>query len=203
MRTHVNGINIDYRDLGRGVPVILIHAFPMNQAMWDDQVRALAPICRVITLDLRGFGGSDVPGGPYWMPLMASDVRGLMTSLGLERAVLAGLSMGGYVAMSFYRNFPDAVQALVLADTRAGADSPQGRERRFASAEKAQRDGTQSIVDEMVNLLLSEEAIGTRPDVVARVRAIALQNRPEGLAAAQRGMAARLDSADVLTTVRC
>jgi len=203
MKTTINGISINYRDEGRGIPVILIHAFPMNQAMWDDQVLALAPICRVITMDLRGFGASDVPFGPYWMALMASDVRGLMADLAIERAVLVGLSMGGYVAMSFYRNFPDTVSGLVLADTRAAADNAEGRERRIASARKAERDGVESIVDEMVQVLLSQTSIDTRPDVANRVRQIALQNRPEGLAAAQRGMAARPDSTEMLAGAAC
>ena len=203
MKISINGISVNYRDEGRGIPVILIHAFPMNQAMWDDQVLALAPICRIITMDLRGFGASDIPLGPYWMALMASDVRGLMARLGIERAVLVGLSMGGYVGMSFYRNFPDSVTGLVLADTRAAADNPEGRERRFASASKAERDGVESILDEMVQVLLSQTAISTRPDVVNRVRQIALQNHPEGLAAAQRGMADRPDSTGMLTRTCC
>src|SRR5215472_3426626 len=184
MKISINGISVNYRDEGRGIPVILIHAFPMNQAMWDDQVLALASICRVITLDLRGFGASDIPLGPSWMALMASDVRGLMARLGVEHAILVGLSMGGYVAMSFYRNFPDAVRGLVLADTRAAADNASGQERRLKSAAKAEREGTESIVDEMIQLLLSQAVIETRPDVVSKVRKIAIQNRPEGLAAA-------------------
>src|SRR5215510_9841426 len=150
MTALINGIDIEYRDEGHGIPVVLIHAFPLNQQMWDDQRLPLSRIGRVITLDLRGFGGSAVPAGPYWMALMASDVRGLMSHLGIDRAVLVGLSMGGYVAMSFYRNFPDSVSGLVLADTRAAADTPEGRERRFASAVKAEREGVESIVDEMV-----------------------------------------------------
>src|SRR5215469_12872398 len=103
--------------------------------------------------------------------------------------------------MSFYRNFPDSVSGLVLADTRAAADTQEGRERRLASAEKAEREGVESIVDEMLRLLLSQTAIDTRPDVVNRVRQIAHQNRPEGLAAAQRGMAARADSTEMLAKV--
>ena len=203
MKTSINGISVNYRDEGRGIPVILIHAFPMNQAMWDDQVLALAPICRIITMDLRGFGASDIPLGPYWMALMASDVRGLMARLGIERAVLVGLSMGGYVAMSFYRNFSQAVSGLVLADTRAAADSAEGRERRFASAGKAERDGVESIVEEMLQVLLSQPTINTRRDVVTRVRAIALENQGEGLAAAQRGMADRPDSTEMLAGADC
>jgi 3-oxoadipate enol-lactonase len=203
MKALINGIDVEYRDEGRGIAVILIHAFPMSQAMWDEQVAVLGRICRVITVDLRGFGDSDVPPGPYWMPLMASDVRGLMSRLGIDAAVLMGLSMGGYVAMSFYRNFPDAVRGLILADTRAAADNPEGRERRLKSAEKAEREGTESIVDEMVQVLLSQAAIETRPDVVSRVRRIALQNQPGALAAAQLGMAARTDSAEMLAAADC
>ncbi len=203
MNAIINGIKIDYTDQGQGTPLILIHAFPMNQTMWDEQVPALSRVSRVITLDLRGFGGSDVPPGPFWMALMASDVRGLMSRLGIDAAVLLGLSMGGYVAMSFYRNFPDAVRGLVLADTRVVAVNPEGRERRLKSAEKAEREGTESIVDEMVQVLLSQAAIDTRPDVVGRVRRIALQNRAEGLGAAQRGMAARIDSSKALVTADC
>jgi pimeloyl-ACP methyl ester carboxylesterase len=203
MKALINGINLDYLDEGQGVPVIFIHAFPMNLAMWASQVINLAPICRVIALNLRGFGGSDVPCGPYWMALLASDVRGLMSKLGIERAILVGLSMGGYVAMSFYRNFPYAVIGLVLADTRAAADNAEGRERRLKSAERAEQEGIEAIVDDMVPLLLSQSAIEHRHDLLDRVRQIAIENRPEGLAAAQRGMAARPDSNEVLAHANC
>jgi pimeloyl-ACP methyl ester carboxylesterase len=137
------------------------------------------------------------------MGLMASDVRGLMSRLGIERAVLVGLSMGGYVAMSFYRNFPDAVMGLVLADTRAAADNAEGRERRLKSAERAEKEGTEAIVGDMVPLLLSQTTMENRPDLVDQVRRTAMGNRPEGLAAAQRGMAARPDTSEELACANC
>src|SRR5713101_3952352 len=124
MLINVNGISVDYRDQGAGIPVIFIHAFPLNQTMWDDQLAVLHNrCCRTITLDLRGFCQSDAPQGPYLMDQMAADIRGLMSALGIDRAVLVGLSMGGYVSLAFYRNYPDSVRALVLADTRASADT--------------------------------------------------------------------------------
>jgi len=125
--------------------VIFIHAFPLNQTMWDDQLVALQNHCRVITLDLRGFGRSDAPPGPYLMDQMAADVRGLMSALDIDRAVLVGLSMGGYVSLSFYRDYPDSVLAMVLADTRASADTHEARERRLKSAAKAEREGARAI----------------------------------------------------------
>jgi 3-oxoadipate enol-lactonase len=201
MKVTINHINIDYRDQGSGEPVIFIHAFPLNQTMWDEQLAALRHHCRAITLDLRGFGGSDVPDGPSEMEQMAVDVRSLMSSLDIERATLVGLSMGGYVALAFYREYPDAVRALVLADTRASADTHAARERRLQSAEKAEREGAAAIADDMVPLLLGKTTQEARPDISARVRAMIEGNLPQGIAAAQRGMAARRDSTYILPAI--
>ena len=201
MKATINHLNIDYRDQGSGEPVIFIHAFPLNQTMWDEQVAALTHHCRAITLDLRGFGGSDVADGPATMEQMAADVRSLMSALDIERATLVGLSMGGYVSLAFYREYPDAVRALVLADTRASGDTHAARERRLQSADKAERQGAAAIADDMVPLLLGKTTQQTRPDIAARVRQMIVDNSPQGIAAAQRGMAARRDSTYMLAAV--
>jgi len=193
-----NQISVDYRDSGSGVPVIFIHAFPLNQTMWDDQVTELQTQCRAITLDLRGFGKSDAPQGPYSMDQMAGDVRDLMSALGIDRAILVGLSMGGYVSLAFYRRYPQSVMALVLADTRASADTPEARERRLKSAAKAEKDGAHAIADDMVPLLLGPTTLGSRPSIVERVRTMIEANSPVGIAGAQRGMAERSDSTELL-----
>jgi 3-oxoadipate enol-lactonase len=201
MNITINDINIEYRDEGYGLPVIFIHAFPLNQTMWDEQVAALKNHCRVITLDLRGFGKSDVPVGPYSMDQMASDVRGLMAALDIDRATLVGLSMGGYISLAFYRNYPDAVRAMVLADTRASADTKEARERRIKSAERAEREGAKAIADDMVPVALARYSVERRPDIVERMRAMAEANSPEGIAAAQRGMSERRDSTYILAAI--
>ncbi|HXG63487.1 MAG TPA: alpha/beta hydrolase [Blastocatellia bacterium] len=203
MKAAINGIKIDYRDEGKGLPVIFIHAFPLNQTMWDEQVAALKGRFRAVTLDLRGFGNSDAPEGPYFMEQMAADVRGLMSELAIDRAALVGLSMGGYISLAFYRNYPDAVRALVLADTRAGADTPEGRERRYKSAEKALAQGAGAIADDMVPIALGASTRESRPEVVARMRRIVEANSPRGIAAAQRGMAERPDSTAMLADITC
>jgi pimeloyl-ACP methyl ester carboxylesterase len=198
MLINTNGISIDYRDQGAGVPVIFIHAFPLNQTMWDDQLAVLHNHCRTITLDLRGFGQSDAPQGSYLMDQMAADIRGLMSALGIDRAVLVGLSMGGYVSLAFYRNYPESVRALVLADTRASADTHEARKRRLKSAERAEREGARVIAEDMIPLLLGRTTLESRPSVVERVRTMIEANSPLGIAGAQRGMAERRDSTYIL-----
>ncbi len=198
MRSRINGIDIDYRDEGTGLPVVFIHAFPLNQTMWEEQLDELRNSCRAITLDLRGFGASDVPQGPCSLDQMAADVRGLLASLEVDQAVLVGLSMGGYVSLAFYRNYPDAVRAMVLADTRASADTHEARERRLKAAEKAERDGSRAIADDMVPMLLGRTTLETMPKIVERVRAMIEANSPDGIAAAQRAMAQRRDSTYIL-----
>ena len=201
MLIKTNGIGIDYRDQGSGIPIIFLHAFPLNQTMWDDQMVALQNCCRVITLDLRGFGRADAPQGPYMMDQMAADVRGLMSALDIERAVFVGLSMGGYVSLALYRDYPGSVLALVLADTRAGGDTEEARERRLKSAEKAEREGARAIAEDMIPLLLGRTTREKRPAVAERVREMIESNSPAGIAAAQRGMAERRDSTYILAAI--
>ena len=202
MKTTVNDVEIAYRDEGTGLPLIFLHAFPMNQRMWDEQLEALKPHCRVITLDLRGFGESQSPNSSYSLEDMASDVRALMKHLSVDRAVIAGLSMGGYIAMAFYRNYPDAVRALVLSDTRTVSDTDEGRSRRFLSAQKAAQEGPAAIARDMVPVLLGPTSLKERPDVVERVTRIAESNPSRGIAAAQRAMAGRPDSTSLMSEAR-
>ena len=113
---------ISYNRTGSGEPLVLLHAFPLSSAMWMSQREELAASCRVITPDQRGFGGSPLGDDPPSLDAAADDVAALLDKLGLDRVVLGGLSMGGYVAMSFLRRHGDRVDALVLADSKATAD---------------------------------------------------------------------------------
>jgi pimeloyl-ACP methyl ester carboxylesterase len=201
MKQPINGITIDYQDEGEGTAVIFLHAFALNQTMWQAQVALLKKRFRCITLDLRGFGDSTVVDEPSLMSQMAEDVRELQKRLALDKAVLVGLSMGGYIAFAFYRNYPEAVTALVLADTRATADTEEAKANRWRSADKALREGASAIADETTPKLLGDTSLNTRPDVVRKVHGIQASNSPTGIAAAQRGMAARLDSTDVLAKI--
>jgi 3-oxoadipate enol-lactonase len=182
-----------YDEAGSGTPVLLLHGFPFNRSMWHEQVEALTPRYRVITPDLRGHGETMVTGGPATMDEMARDVAALMETLEISRATVAGLSMGGYVALALYKLFPLRVRALVLADTRAQADTEEACENRELQAEKALNEGMGPVAEAMLPQLLSPKTMARRPQVVARVREMIVNTKPQGAAAAQRGMAQRSD----------
>lgn len=191
MEANLNGIRVRFDDKGRGPAVLLLHAFPLSAEMWQPQIEALRNRYRVIAPDLRGFGGSDAPPGPYLMDTLADDAAALLEHLGVPRAVVVGLSMGGYVAFAFWRRHRDKVAAMVLADTRAGADSDEGRATRETNARLAEEQGAGAIADKMIPNLV---AAGATPEVRDTLRRLITANGPDGIAGALRGMAARVDS---------
>ena len=190
-RLRLDELDLHYLDAGpAGAPevVLLLHAFPLHAAMWRPQIDALAGRYRVLAPDLRGFGGTPVGAGPSTMAGLAGDVRALLGHLGVANAAVVGLSMGGYVAFELLRQAPELVRALVLADTRAGADDPAGRAGREAFAESALTHGLGWVAEAMVPRLLREPA---EPALAGLVRGLIGGGTPAGVAAAQRGMAQR------------
>ena len=199
----VDDIQLAYTDTGLGQPVVLLHGYPFNRTLWSEQVSALSNSYRVITPDLRGLGESDATPGAATMNRMAQDVAALLDHLEISRAVIGGLSMGGYVALAFYKQFPSRVRALVLADTRAQADTEEGKQTRLQHAEKALAEGMAGIADSMLPKLLTPETVSKRPEVVKRVRDMMLKTKPEGAAGALLGMAERDDQTPLLAQVTC
>lgn len=205
---HVRGIEIAYDDTGNdcaraGAPVVvLLHGYPLNRSMWRAQIDELSALYRVVAPDLRGHGGTQATDDATTMEAMAQDVAALLDELRIERIVLGGLSMGGYVALAFYRLFPQRVGALVLADTRATPDTQEGRRGREESARKALTEGMQAIAGAMLPKLLAPATVAEMPDVAGRVRAMINATKPEGAASALRAMAVRRDQTDLLRQIR-
>src|SRR6266567_1837500 len=164
MKVRVRGIELGYDDLGSGPAVVLLHGYPFNRSMWHEQVAALKQTHRVITPDLRGHGESDVTSSPATMKDMALDVAALLELLNISRATVAGLSMGGYVALAFYRLFQLRVRSLILADTRAQADTDEGKQNRAAQREQALEHGMEGIANSLLPKLLAPETVARRPE---------------------------------------
>lgn len=201
--TEVDGARIHYLDSGAGEPaVVLLHAFPLHAGMWAPQVEHLSGAHRVIAPDLIGFGGSDAPESMYRYTMLgfADLVAGLLDHLGLERVVLAGLSMGGYVAFAFLRQYPDRVAGLVLADTRAAADTGLVFDRRTDQQDQVARIGTAALIETMLAGLLTEETRANRLDLVEQVRRH-MANPPAGFIGALEAMKHRPDATDELASI--
>ena len=199
--TRINDIQLAYTDTGIGRPVVLIHGYPFNRSLWTEQIPALSNSYRVIIPDLRGFGETDASEGAATMNRMAQDVGELMDQLEIPRAVIGGLSMGGYVALAFYKQFPSRVRGLILADTRAEADTEEGKQTRAQQAEKALAEGMAGIADAMLPKLLTPDTVSKHPEIVLFVRDMMLKMKPEGAAAALRGMAEREDQTPLLSQI--
>lgn len=197
----IDDIQMAYTDTGLGRSIVLIHGYPFNRSLWNEQVAALSNRYRVIVPDLRGFGETDASAGTATMSRMAQDVARLLDHLEISRAAIGGLSMGGYVTLAFCKQFPSRVRALVLADTRAQADTEEGKQTRAQQAEKALAKGMAGIADAMLPKLLTPETVSKRPEIVKRVRDMMLKTKPQGAAAALHGMAQREDLTPLLANI--
>ncbi len=191
----VDGTPLHYRDVGQGLPVLLLHAFPLHGAAFDRQVAALSGRYRFILPDHCGFGQSGPGRGPTEMARIARDALALLDALRIDSAVVGGVSMGGYAAMALLREDAGRVRGLVLVDTQATADDEAGRARREASAQEALEKGVEPLIQALLPRLV---AAGPASPVGREVAAMMREASPQAVAAAQRGMALRPDSKDVL-----
>ncbi len=200
-RVTLNGTELAYRDSGTSKDaVLLLHAFPLHSGMWARQIAALEGKHRVIAPDYRGLGKSGMPPEGWTLELLAQDVRALLSHLRVERAAMAGLSMGGYLAFELHRQAPGLFRGLALCDTRSGADTDEGKANREKFARTAIERGLGWVADEMIPKLLRPTP---DPAAVKEVRGLITAGTPAGVAAAQRAMAKRPDSTPGLAAIAC
>lgn len=205
MKARINSIELAYDDHGIGQPIIFLHAFPLNRTMWRGLTIALLAEqrYRLVALDWRGFGESELETGVITMELLADDLAALMDTLGMQQAILCGLSMGGYAAFAFLRKYPERVNGLILADTKPTADNEEARANREQVALLAERQGTSAIADLQLPKLLGAHTRQEKPEQVMQVRRMIDAATPLGIAAASRGMAQRQDATALLPTITC
>lgn len=201
MRLTSDDAEIFYTVMGDGPPVVLLHAFPANHKMWLPAAELLAGRYRLVLPDLRGHGESSPGIGPATMEKHVADLKRVCDTCGVANAVFAGVSIGGYILFEFWRRYRDRVSGLILCDTRASADMDEARANRLKAAEDVEKQGPVPFIDAMVPKLLGETTRTTRPDLVERARKMMLEMPVAGIAAVQRGMAARPDSVADLKTI--
>jgi 3-oxoadipate enol-lactonase len=196
----VDDIEIAYEDIGSGTPVLLVHGFPHNGSLWAPQLGALVGRGRCLAPDLRGFGRSSVRP-PWSMDRFADDLAALLDVARVDRAVVVGLSMGGYITMAFWRRHRERVRALVLAGTRAGADSAEAVEKRRELARVARTRGPGAVADAMLPGMVGKTTREKHPEVAESVHAMLASAPVEGIVGALEAMIGRPDSTPTLATI--
>jgi pimeloyl-ACP methyl ester carboxylesterase len=192
----LGSIRLGYVRRGAGAPLLLIHGYPLDHSIWGPVADHLGGDFDVIMPDLRGFGSSSVVEEPYSMEEMATDLAGLLDHLGIERAFVAGHSMGGYVALAFLRTYAPRVLGLGLVSSQAVADPDDRKAGRYKTAADVGEHGTDAVVEGLVAKL------SPNPAVQEGMRALMRRQSAGGIVGALKAMAERRDSTDLLISLK-
>ncbi len=199
-RVVVNGVGLALDTAGTGPAVLFIHGYPLDRSLWRHQVEQLHGYHRIAP-DLRGMGRSDAPDLGYSIATYADDLAALLDAMGIDEAVLCGISMGGYIALECARRWRRRIRGLVLMDTRAEGDSPEGRRGRDTAAAAARERGTAAVADAMLPKLFAGETAETVGAPWAQVEAMIRATPVPGIVGALSAMRDRPDSTGMLSSL--
>ncbi len=196
MRALINEIQLYYSDYGNpaATPIVLIHGFPLSHEMWTPQIEVLREKYRVIAYDIRGHGSSDLGDGQYLLEFFVDDLLCLLDHLNIERAVMCGLSMGGYIALRTVERNPERCRALILCDTRSEADSNEAKLKRAVAIKAIKRDGVNTFADGFVKTVFAPKTFASNPAAVELIKRVIQSNSPVGICGTLLALAARTDT---------
>ena len=204
MKIKLNNCIMNYteRGLPQGTPVVFVHGFPFDHTMWEPQMMALPNQFRAITYDVRGHGGSDVGDGQYTIEFFVDDLIELLDHLVIEKTILCGLSMGGYIALRAYERYPQRFKALVLCDTKSEPDTNEGKVKRSATLKTVKSEGVGVFADEFVKAIFAPETFQTLPEVIESIKSTIRSNSPIGISGAALALAMRTDTSGLLSKIQ-
>jgi 3-oxoadipate enol-lactonase len=191
----LNPVQLNFEEIGEGIPVVFLHGFPFDHTIWGEMVPLLRDQARVILPDLRGFGGSPVTDGVYSMRLLAEDILQLLNKEKIDRAILVGHSMGGYISLAFAHAYPHRLAGLALVSTQAAADTPERRQSRLQLVEEIGRRGTKVVAEGMTPKLCAN------PDLGKPLHKMMMKWQAKALVGALKGMAERPDALEWLPAI--
>src|SRR5687768_2264260 len=198
---NVTGATISYSELGRGRNLVLVHGFPLDCRMWDKQLDALpANQWRTIAIDLLGFGKSQ-SNEPFTINSQAEVVHDALAQINALPCVLAGLSMGGYIALAFARKYPGDLSGLILIDTKAEGDTTEGKTNRNKMIELVRSGGAKAVADQMIGKMLAADTIQHRPQVVRDLRSMMESCPPKMIENALIALRDREDQTELLPSI--
>jgi 3-oxoadipate enol-lactonase len=200
----VDNVRVCYNDSGDSpIPIMFIHGFPFNKDSWQPQVDFLRERHRVITYDVRGFGKSELGDDEASIIQYADDLIGLMDALEIPKAIVCGLSMGGYILMNAVHRYPDRFEGIILADTQCNADSPEAKEKRYQSIDKINTDGTNEYADASVKNLFCKNTIESNTELVNNIREVIVSTPPVSITSTLEALAKRPEACAFLNEISC
>ncbi len=204
LKIKVNDINVGYNDEGpeKAPVIILIHGFPLNKSMWNSQVEALKDNFRVIAYDIRGHGNTDIGAIDFSIDLFVNDLLGFMDALKIEKTIICGLSMGGYIALNAIENYSTRFTALILSDTNCTADSPEAIEKRMNTIESIKENGVDKLADDLIPNLFAPESFKTNSEEIAVVKEMIVTTSKQSLYNSLHALANRKETCSKLSSIK-
>ncbi len=204
MKAELNSISINYIERGPkdGLPLVLIHGFPFSLEMWEPQIQIFSEKYHTVAYDIRGHGSSGVGDGQYTIDFFVDDLLALLDHLGIEKAVLCGLSMGGYIALRTVERSPERVRGIILSNTRSESDSNEAKIRRSNAVRMIKLRGVREFAEDFVKSVFSKETLQSRPEIVEMIKRIILKTSPLGICGTQLAIASRTDSTPMLPVLK-
>lgn len=200
--TRVNNFDLSYDDLGEGiVPIIFLHGFPFSKQMWQTQLDFLKSSHRVIACDIRGFGNSKDEKSVLSMDLFGDDLIQFMDKLNIDKAIICGLSMGGYIALNAHKRYSDRLQALILCDTQCIADTPEGKEKRLKLIDEIALNGTGNFTEGFVKNVFHKDSLTEKKEIVEELRNVILSNSKQIIMMGLKALAERSETCSSLSEV--
>ncbi|HLP39821.1 alpha/beta hydrolase [Lacibacter sp.] len=198
----VSNFNLSYDDLGEGdTPVIFLHGYPFSKAMWRKQLEFLQTTNRVIACDIRGFGDSEDESSILSIDLFAEDLLQFMDSLKIEKAIVCGLSMGGFIALNAHKRFPERFEALILCDTQCIADTPAVKEKRYKTIDDISANGVKNFNDGFIENVFHRDSLSNKKELVEELRKVVFENSQHIITAGLTALAERTETCSTLGAI--
>ncbi len=210
LTTHINNFDLSYDDVGEGaIPIIFLHGFPFDKTMWAGQLEFLKSGYRAIACDIRGFGASHDEASYLTINLFADDLIVFMSKLNIDKAIICGLSMGGFIALNAQKRFPDRFEALILCDTQCIADTPEVKAKRYKTIDDIKANGVTEFNEGFIKSVFHKDSLTDKKEIVEKVRGVVFSNSQHIITMGLTALAERsetcstLDEIDIPTLIIC
>lgn len=199
---NINNLNLSYDDVGEGnIPIIFLHGFPFDKSMWAKQLDFFATTNRVIAIDIRGFGKSTDETTPLSIDLFSDDLMVFMNQMKISKAIICGLSMGGFIALNAQARFPDRFEAIILCDTQCIADTIEIKSNRYKTIDEIALNGTLNFNEAFIKKVFCKNSFTNKQEIVTQLRSVVMANPEQIVINGLKALAERSETCSTLSEI--